>query len=186
LKTRHKFRPSVGPSLEDRIAPGHAGVAAEVLALPRLPSLKTAKFHGSYTTTVQVGVDTVSAVARLTSTGSLGGIGVGTLAGSLSNNRVVPSLTGPTQGTVRLASAGLFPGSLTLALTGPYTNLAPTGPSSAPLTFTVTGATRGFASLVGAQGTATLNMSPHGPAPGGLPSNQSAGHGRFSLALVRT
>ena len=62
------------------------------------------------------------------------------LSGTLANNRVFPFFTGPTQGTVSLVGPASHPGSATLTLSAPYTNLAPPLAATVNLTFTVASA----------------------------------------------
>jgi hypothetical protein len=184
MRPRRRFSTSESWSLEDRITLSHAGAAAEVAALATSGQVLPAMFRGSYLSTVQHGVDTVSSVAALNGSDTIPGIGPVSLAGSLSNNAVFPSHFSQTQGNITLTAARRT-GTVTLALTGPYVNLAPPGVATVRLTFTVVNATGQFSSFKGAHGTAVLTLKPSGPPQVGLPTFRSTSHGTFSLVLAR-
>jgi hypothetical protein len=72
---------------------------------------------------------------------------------------------------------------LTLDLTGPHSELAPTTPTTTRLTFTVAKATGRLAPYVGTQGTADLTLVTRGPSPFN-PSLMSTSRGTFALVLT--
>lgn len=182
MRRLRSFRPSDISPLEDRIALSHTGASAEVAAAARV---LTATFQGPYTTTTQFGVDTESAVAHLTGTGRVPGVGITSLSGSLSNNFVFPNRGFPTSGTLTVTAPTATGGSMVVHVSGAYANLSPTVPEAIHLTFTVTKATGKFAQYAGDHGQVTLTLVPTTPvSTGGGLSQTHVSHGHFRLVLA--
>ena len=115
----------------------------------------------------------------MTGTSRVSGAGAVNLAGEITNNWV--NLRNfPDVGTLTLTSK-THAGTLTLSVTGPHSNLAPTSPTTVHLTFSITKATGQYASYQGHTGTADLTMVTKGPA--GLHLTR-VNHGTFTLALT--
>jgi hypothetical protein len=146
-----------------------------------LPAGLHAAVHGPVTTVIQAGVDTRSEQARLRGSGRLPVLGAIHVAGVLNSN-FVDVLRRPDQGTLTVTSAKR-PGSLTLNLNGPYSDLAPTTPQTTRLTFTVSKATGELASFSGAQGTVDLTLVIKSSTPLNR-SLMSTSRGTFTLVLT--
>jgi hypothetical protein len=103
------------------------------------------------------------------------------VAGGL-NSRFVDVLVFPDQGTLTFTAARQ-PGALTLNLTGPFANLAPTTPTTTHFTFTVAKATGRLAPYAGVPGTADLTLATRGHSPFN-PSHMITAQGTFVLVLT--
>jgi len=171
MRDRVRYRPSGDWSLEGRVALSHAAVPAGLHAT----------VHGQVTTVIQQGIDTRSEQAKLRGSARAPVIGPFHLAGVLNSN-FVDVISYPDQGTLTV-TAVKHPGSLTLTLTGPHSDLAPTTPTTTHLTFTVSKARGGLARFVGTPGTADLTLVTSGPSPLN-PSLMSTSQGTFTLVLT--
>ena len=176
MRDRVRYRPSGDWSLEGRAALSHTAAHVGVLAWLH------ATVRGEVTTVIQQGIDTRSEQANLRGSARAPGIGPIRLAGALRSN-FVDLIRFPDRGTLTFTAAK-YPGSLTLDLTGPYTDLAPITPATTRLTFTVAKATGRWARSVGAQGTAELTLITQGPSPLNR-SLMSTSRGTFALVLTR-
>jgi hypothetical protein len=183
MTPRHRFRPTDSWLLEDRLAPSHMGVTAQVatLATPAQQVLGTAL--GTYATTSKLGVDTIGAVTTLSGSSKIPGVGTVTVSGALSNSLVVPNHGGTTSGSVVVAATNRS-GSLTLALTGVYGNLAPTSRSTLTLSFTVVKATGKFAFELGGKGTASLSLQETKAAKPGVGKQVTTTSGKFTVIIA--
>jgi hypothetical protein len=174
-RDRIHYRSSGDWALERRAALSHA---AEQVAVP---AGLHAAVHGPVTTVNQHGVDTRSEHARLRGSGRRPVLGAIRVAGVLNSN-FVDVIRFPDQGTLTLTSARR-PGSLTLSLSGPPSDLAPINRQTTRLTFTVSKATGELASFLGAQGTADLILVTKSSTPLN-PSLMSKSRGTFTLVLT--
>ncbi len=170
MRDRVRYRPSEDWSLEGRVALSHVA----------LPSGLHATVHGQVTTEIQQGIDTRSEQAKLRGSARPPAIGPIRLAGVLNSN-FVDVIGFPDKGTLTFTAAK-HPGSLTLDLTGPHSELAPTTPTTTRLTFTVAEATGRLARYIGTQGIADLTLVTQGPSPVN-PSLMSTSRGTFTLVL---
>jgi hypothetical protein len=175
MRDRVRYRPSGDWSLEARVALSRA--AADVA----LPSGLHVSVRGQVTTVIQQGIDTRSAHATLRGSARAPVIGPLRLAGVVSSN-FVDVIAFPDRGTLTFTAAKV-PGSLTLDLSGPYSDLAPTTPTTTRLTFTVAKATGQLSRYVGTQGTADLSLVTQGRSPLNR-SLKSTSHGIFALVLT--
>jgi len=171
MRDRVRYRSSGDWSLEGRVALSHVAVPAGLQATVR----------GQVTTVIQQGIDTRSEQAKLRGSAPAPVIGPIRLAGAL-NSDFVDAIRLPDRGTLTLTAAK-HPGSLTLNLTGPHSDLAPTTPTTTRLTFTVAKATGRLAPYVGTRGTADLTLVTRGPSPLN-PSLMSTSRGTFALVLT--
>jgi hypothetical protein len=172
---RVRYRPSGDWSLEARDVPSH--VAAHLV----VPIGLHAIVGGRVATVVQQGVDTRFEQAKLTGTGRAPAVGPVRVTGGL-NAHFVDVIGFPDQGTLTFTAARQ-PGALTLNLTGPYADLAPTTPKTIHFTFTVAKATGRLAPYAGLPGTADLTIVTRGPSPFN-PSHTSTALGTFVLVLT--
>jgi hypothetical protein len=140
-----------------------------------------ATVRGQVTTVIQGGLDTWSEQAALRGSARAPGIGPIRLAGALRSN-FVDLIRFPDRGTLTFTAAK-YPGSVTLDLTGPHFELAPTQPTTTRLSYTVAQATGRLARYVGTQGTAELTLVTPGPSPLN-PSLMSTSQGTFALVLT--
>jgi hypothetical protein len=175
MRDRVRYRPSGDWSLEGRAALSHA--AAHVAVLAGLD----ATVRGGVTTVIQQGLDTRSERAELRGSARAPGIGPIRLAGALRSD-FVDVIRFPDRGTLTVTAAK-HPGSLTLDLTGPHFELAPTQPTTTRLSYTVAQATGRFAPDAGAHGTADLTLVTRGPSPFN-PAHPSRSRGTFDLVLT--
>src|SRR5262245_34279385 len=130
---RRSFRPTALAPLEERITLSHAAVAPHVAAHAMTVN---ATAHGTMTTTspAQAGG---SQNANLTGNSTLPKVGAVRLTGHLTSNGSLPPQSAKTTGTITLTlTSKKTPGSMTVAVTGPATNLAAKA-GTEHLTFTV-------------------------------------------------
>src|SRR4051812_44402708 len=122
MKPRRRFVPSEIVKLEDRVVLSHVGAAA-VVARQAVPQRLRAGFHGNYLTTlpVDIGGDTTTNLVGSARLARIGRIGLG---GDLSSNPSLPPEFSGTQGELRIVGSPQFPGTATLAVSGPATSLA--------------------------------------------------------------
>jgi hypothetical protein len=174
-RDRIRYRSPGDWSLEARAALSHA--AAHVAVLAGLH----ATGRGKVTTVIQQGVDTRSEQANLRGSARAPAIGLIRVAGVLNSNFV--DVRGfPDQGTLTFTAAK-HRGSLTLDVTGPHSELAPTTPAATRLTGTVAKATRRFAPYLGTHGLVDLTLVTQGPSPFN-PLHMSTSQGTFALMLT--
>ncbi|MDR3636612.1 MAG: hypothetical protein P4L84_22610 [Isosphaeraceae bacterium] len=182
MRRQRKFSPSASWSLEPRIALSHASPVAEITHLSAAQQINHATFQGPYTTTVQFGVDTESAVAKLSGSARFPTVGMVSLSGSLSNNVVFPSHKTGTTGTLTFTSPK-YPGeTVVLQVSGPYANLAPTHAESIHLSVTVESAPSSLSAYIGRQGTAVLKLGPAHTSSGGTSQTHTSA-GSYTLVL---
>jgi hypothetical protein len=177
MRGRVRYRSSGDWSLEDRAAPSHPAGAGQVAVTAGLH----ATVRGHVATVIEQGIDTRSERAELMGSSLAPGIGPIRLTGVLDSN-FVDVISYPVQGTLTLTSAK-HPGSLTLDLTGPHSDLAPTTPTATRLSFTVSRATGRLAPYAGSRGIADLTLVTQGPSPLN-PSLRSTSQGTFALVLT--
>jgi hypothetical protein len=156
MMKRRSFKPTALAPLEERITLSHAAVAPHVVAHAMTIN---ATAHGTMTTTSppkgQVGG---SQKASLTGTSTLPRVGAVHLTGQLTSNGSLPPQFAKTTGTITLTlTSKKTPGSMTVSVTGPATNLAAKS-GTEHLTFTVKSATGALSAYVGQHGTATLTF----------------------------
>jgi hypothetical protein len=175
MRDRVRYRSSGDWSLEGRVALSHA--AADFAA----PVGLHATVRGQVTTVIGQGIDTRSEQVTLRGSALAPVIGPIRLAGVVNSN-FVDVIAFPDKGTLTFTAVRV-PDSLTLNLTGPYSELAPTTPTTSHLTFTVAKATGRLARYVGTQGTADLTLVTQGSSPLN-PSHMSTSQGTFALVLT--
>lgn len=177
MRTRHQFRPSGSWILEDRVALSTTHAAADVASAATTARHLQLTFQGNFVTSPPQGIGGGD-VTGLGGTARFPKAGLVKLVGELRSN---PSLAPPfsgLRGGLILTIAGQ-PGSGTLVVTGPATDLSPARRSVTPITTRVVSATGVFAPFAGGHGTGTLILRSR---PVGFPGGLVAG--RFSLQLV--
>ncbi len=171
MSLRRRFRPSEAWTLEDRLAPSSLA-PAEIHALAATQVRGTV--HGYYSTTSKFGVDTVNSSTYLIGSTTVSGIGAVNLSGNLANNVVLPKHDSTTTGTIVLTAANNT-GTLTLAVSGAYANLAPTKSTSLVLNFKVVKATGAYLTGLGVTGTIAVTLQETVPATGTKQTSTTGG-----------
>jgi hypothetical protein len=146
-----------------------------------MPAGLHATVRGRVTSLIEQGIDTRDEQARLRGSARSPAIGPIRLVGAI-NSEFVDVIAFPDQGTLTITAAK-HPGSLTLDLTGPHSELTPATPTTTRFNFTVAKATGRFAPFVGGRGAADLTLVSHGPPPFN-PSHISTSRGTFTLVLT--
>lgn len=180
MKGKHRFRPSESWVLEDRVAltvGGGSAIAASAISLHGL----TATFHGKFATIVPTGVGGTEQ-ANLVGQSSLPRIGRVSFGGYLRSNGSLPPHFARTSGPLTFTT-GRNAGSLTVKLTGPPSDLAPSRPTTTHLTFQVVKATGKFAAALDGHGTADLTLRTR---PGRHGSTPGVPHGNLTLVLTES
>src|SRR5262249_25181826 len=88
MRPSRQFRPSLVASLEPRVALSHAGAVVAHSARAAASSQTSYTLRGTYTTTVDSGVDTAHATLQLTGSAQAQTVGTVSVSGSLSNSIV--------------------------------------------------------------------------------------------------
>ncbi len=159
MSPRRRFRPSESWTLEDRLAPSSLA-PAQIHALATQQVRGTVK--GFYSTTTKFGVNTAVSSTYLVGSASVSGIGAVNMSASLVNS-VVAKKDSLTTGAIVLVAANNT-GTLTLAVSGAYANLAPTHSTVLKLNFVVVKATGSYVSGLHATGSITVTLQETVPA----------------------
>lgn len=177
MKPRRRVVLSEVVRLEDRVVLSGVGAAAEVAGAAVQPQNLRATFRGRYLTTLPSGLGGGES-AQLNGAATIAQAGRIRLSGTLSSNGSLPPPFSGTQGTLTVVGSRRLPGSATLAVTGPTSDLSPNARTFTRLTFTVTSASGKFSPLLHQDGEVDLTLRKARLLAGG-----SSARGQFTMVL---
>lgn len=177
MQAKHRFRPSGQWVLEDRIALSQVSAIVE-RATPAPTGLR-ATFTGRFNA-IPSPVAGGETQLNLSGSSRIPSLGNARIVGTLLSNPSLPPSPTNTHGsfTVIARRAG---GNIVTVVSGPTADLTSRTATSTQLKFTVVAAPPSLASLIGSEGTATLNLRPR------LRNNPAGGPvvGQFNLRVVQ-